>query len=206
MSYDTNVFINCPFDDDYKPILKTMIFTLKKLGFTPRLALERFDSAEVRLAKIKELIDDSKYGIHDISRHKSSKKKEYYRLNMPFELGLDISCRNYNPDLKYRQKRILILEEEKYSVQKALSDMAFADCACHKADAEIMINEIRNWFASNDINNLPSPSSIWYDYNDFCTYLYEKKKEENFSDKEINNIPIKELMNYMDKKIALVDA
>ncbi len=47
---------------------------------------------------------------------------------MPFELGIDLGCRDYNSEEKYKLKKILILEEEKYSTQKALSDLSFADC------------------------------------------------------------------------------
>jgi hypothetical protein len=39
---EKNVFINCPFDDEYRPLLEPPLFTLVFLGFTPpnaRLAL-----------------------------------------------------------------------------------------------------------------------------------------------------------------------
>ena len=106
--FEDNVFINCPFDDEYKPLLKVLIYVIIKIGLIPRLALERNDSAEVRLSKIKEILEESKYSIHDLSRAKSLKEGEYYRLNMPFELGLDYGCKVYNSNKIYKTKKFLI--------------------------------------------------------------------------------------------------
>jgi len=93
LSFEKNIFINCPFDKEYLPMLKTLLYVIKKIGYNPRIALERSDSGEVRLDKIKELIESSKYSIHDLSRIKSKEVGEYSRQNMPFELGLDLGCR-----------------------------------------------------------------------------------------------------------------
>lgn len=32
-SYDTDVFINCPFDDDYKPLFDAVVFAVHDCGF-----------------------------------------------------------------------------------------------------------------------------------------------------------------------------
>jgi hypothetical protein len=47
--FKSNVFINCPFDEDYLPLLRPLLFTVVYLGFNPRIASERSDSAENRL-------------------------------------------------------------------------------------------------------------------------------------------------------------
>ena len=92
-AFDSSVFINCPFDEDYHPLLRPLLFTILYLGFTPRIALERSDSGENRIDKISELIASSKYSIHDLSRLKARRAKEFYRMNMPFELGIDYGAR-----------------------------------------------------------------------------------------------------------------
>jgi len=38
--YDRQVFLNCPFDDDYYPLLRASVFTIQACGFTARIALE----------------------------------------------------------------------------------------------------------------------------------------------------------------------
>lgn len=201
MSFNQNVFVNCPFDDQYFPLLKPLLFTLKKLGFNARISLERNDSGEVRLHKIKELIEESKFSIHDLSRAKSTKIGEYFRQNMPFELGLDLGCRDYAVGAKYREKKILILEEEKYSTQKALSDLSFADCKCHKGEAEELVYEVRNWFAEDENINAPSASSIWDGYNFFYADLFETKSNEGFNQKDIDRLPIAEFMQYINAAV-----
>jgi hypothetical protein len=103
-NFGKSVFINCPFDEVYQPLLRTLIFTIKTIGFIPRITLERNDSGEVRLHKIKELIESSKYSIHDLSRSKSKSENEYFRLNMPFELGLNLGCRDYHTNKIYKVK------------------------------------------------------------------------------------------------------
>lgn len=79
--FEQSVFINCPFDEDYEPILQAILFCVIFLGFNPRIARERNDSAEVRIEKIAALIEASKFSIHDLSRAQAAKKGEYYRLN-----------------------------------------------------------------------------------------------------------------------------
>ncbi len=107
--YHKNVFINCPFDRDYRQLLLVLIFTVTYLGFTPRLALERSDSGESRITKILKMIRESKFGIHDISRIVSSSANEYYRMNIPFELGVDYACQNLlkEPHVSCARMRII---------------------------------------------------------------------------------------------------
>jgi len=195
--FDKNVFINCPFDEGYTPLLKALLFTIKKGGLSPRLALERWDSGEVRLNKIRELIELSQYSIHDLSRLKAKQADEYSRMNMPFELGLDYGCRIYHEEDRYKQKKFLLLEEEQYSTQKALSDLSFADCKCHKGKVENLVYAVRSWFVECNIT-MPSVTVIWDDYNFFCSDLYEQKAKERFSQQDIDRLPISEVLKYMD--------
>lgn len=197
--FNKNIFVNCPFDDDYKPLLKSLLFTIIYCGFNPRIALERFDSGEGRLTKIKELIDSSIYSIHDLSRIKSKKLDEYFRLNMPFEIGLDLGCRLYNPEQKYKNKRTLILETEEYSYQKALSDLSNSDVKCHSGDSEELIYQIRNWFCELTENeeSIQGASIIWDDYNIFNTDLFQEMKDAGLRQKDIDKMTIPELQRKM---------
>lgn len=83
MPFDRSVFVNCPFDDEFAPVLQSIAFCIVHLGFFPRLAPENADNAAARLDRIAELIRGSKYGIHDLSRCKSVRADEYARMNMP---------------------------------------------------------------------------------------------------------------------------
>lgn len=45
--YTSSVFINCPFDNEYSPIFRAVIFTIFDCGYIARSAREIDDSSEV---------------------------------------------------------------------------------------------------------------------------------------------------------------
>ncbi len=174
-----------------------IIFAVKFLGFTPRLALESADSAEVRFEKIVDLIRRSKYAVHDLSSMTAAKKGESYRLNMAFELGLDYGCKKYKPG-KWNAKKFLVLERDQYSYQKALSDISGSDIRHHSDQPIEAVTAVRDWFVTNILNTGSSPTKIWYEFNEFTAYLEGKLASKGYSKKDYNTVPIKEVMNYMD--------
>ena len=198
--FSKNVFINCPFDDQFIPLLRSILFVIIYLGFTPRIALERFDSGEARINKIINLIEASKFSIHDLSRIKSSKKSEYFRLNMPFELGVDIGCKIFK-DGKAKDKKCLILEKEKYGYQKALSDLSNSDIKSHDNEPEEVIRQIRDWFVVNELERADSATIIWESFNEFMADFYLKRKEEGFREKDILKMPVPEFIRFINEWI-----
>ncbi len=143
IAYERSVFVNCPVDDDYFPLLRAMLWVLHRCGLSPRLSLERSNAGEGRLRKICELISEFKYGIHDLSRIKAGKKNELYRLNMPFELAIDYTYRLLAKEPRHAGKVLLVLEGEPFSAQKGLSDIAFADPQTHHNEVEVLIEKVR---------------------------------------------------------------
>lgn len=189
-SFEKNVFVNCPFDDKYKPLLNVLLFVIYSCGFIPRIATERLSSSESRLSKIKDLIKESQYSIHDISRCKSNKKGEYYRLNMPFEIGLDFGCKTYATG-NLNNKESLLLVSEKYSHQKSLSDLAGVDVLCHDDNPENLVKCVRSWLYERATNKskIKNPTPIWEDFNNYNMFLYERYKADS------ENLDIPEYMN-----------
>src|SRR3989442_598150 len=108
-NYASNVFINCPFDEHYRPLRDALIFTIQDCGFIPRCALEVDNSGEVRIDTILRLIRESKYGIHDISRIEIDRINGLPRFNMPFELGLFLGARKFGVR-EQKSKSALILD------------------------------------------------------------------------------------------------
>jgi hypothetical protein len=123
-----NVFINCPFDNQYFPLLKALLFALIYIGKQPQIS-ETTDSGEVRLHKIKELMLASKYSIHDLSRIEPLKDGDLPRFNMPFECGIDFGINLSNP--AQSAKKFLILEKEQYRYHKVISDISGNDIKAH---------------------------------------------------------------------------
>jgi hypothetical protein len=137
-----------------------VLFCVVDLGFEPRIALERLNSAEARVQKIVELLREAKFAIHDLSRLKATDKGEFFRLNMAFELGLDVGCRVFGGG-KFAGKKCLILETEKYRYQAAISDLSNSDIAVHGNDPAQALTEVRNWLSTEARLKTPGPTALW---------------------------------------------
>lgn len=194
MPFDQNVFINCPFDTDYKPLLKALVFELLYLDFTPKLS-QTLSSSSIRVNQIKHLIKTCKYGIHDLSRSKAMNKGDLPRFNMPYELGLDIGAFEYgNRNLK--AKKVLILETDRYHYQKVISDIAGQDIENHNDDPKTLITKVRNWFSANfPTQTISGPSEIWIAYNQFVDDL-STNLSSTYTTQEIEEMPISDFIKF----------
>jgi hypothetical protein len=196
--FDTSVFINCPFDEAYKPLLQALAFCCVSFGFAPRLASENMDSASIRLGRITALIKECRYSVHDLSRSQASKKGEFARMNMPFELGVDYGCRAYS-EHPLNQKRILILDEKRYRYQAALSDLAGCDPEAHDGDYEKLITVVRNWLV-NEAGAAPqAASAVVYAYQDFQEWNWERLLLDGYEEDDIKSRPTIELIREMQQ-------
>jgi hypothetical protein len=104
VAYHNSVFLNVPFDRSYKRLFEAAVFAIYDCGFIARSAKEDEDSSTPRVEKIYELIHESKYGIHDISRVTLDPKNRLPRFNMPLELGIWLGSKRYGTE-RDRAKR-----------------------------------------------------------------------------------------------------
>ena len=198
MAFETNVFINCPFDANYLSLLRPLLFCVLDLEFEPRIALERFDSGEPRFEKIVELIRDSKYAIHDLSRLRAREAGEVFRMNMPFELGLDVGCRRFKGG-KWSNKKCLILEAERYQYQAAISDLSNSDIGVHSNEPAHVVVQVRNWLSNQSQIEFPGPERIWGRFTEFMAANYDNLKARGFADHDIDELPVDELLRGMKR-------
>ncbi|OGV70466.1 MAG: hypothetical protein A2283_19165 [Lentisphaerae bacterium RIFOXYA12_FULL_48_11] len=198
--FEHSVFVNCPLDPEYADLMRPLLFTVLYLGLTPRLAIERTNANEPRISKIAELIESSQYGIHDLSRMVAKEIGEVFRFNMPFELGLDYACCLYHGD-KWTRKKCLILEAEKYRFQAALSDLSNSDIKEHDNKPDKVVLQVRNWLVQESLGTGPSATVIWYEFNDFMGALYDELTAGNWSQSDLDNLPVPELLLHMRKWI-----
>jgi hypothetical protein len=196
MGFRDNVFVNCPFDDEYLPLLRPLLFCVIDLGFVPRIALERLDSGKPRFDKIVALIQQSRYAIHDLSRIQSSKVGEFFRLNMPFELGLDVGCSLFKGG-QWSQKKCLILEAERFRYQTAISDLSSSDIGVHGNQPVNVVSEVRNWLNNEAKLRARGPAEVWSRFNEFMADNYDALKVRGFSDHNIERLPVGELIECM---------
>jgi hypothetical protein len=200
-NFSKSVFINCPFDPDYIALLRPLLFTILYLGYIPRIASERLDSGEPRIDKIAELIQQSKFSVHDLSRIESSDKEELYRLNMAFELGIDFGCRLFAGG-KVKSKRFLVLEKERFRYQKALSDLSGSDIKNHNNEPEELVREVRNWFVQTTSLRPTSGTKIWEDFNEFMADFRQKREEQGYRGKDLQTMPTQEYVDFIKEWLA----
>lgn len=146
-AYDDNVFINCPFDEAYRPLFRALVFTVHACGMIARSALEVDDGAEVRIDKITRIIGQCRHSIHDISRTEPDAGSGLPRMNMPFELGLFLGAKRFGP-AEHQNKSSIIFDRDRYRYQQFLSDIAGQDIRAHRNDPGEVIRSVRNALAT----------------------------------------------------------
>jgi hypothetical protein len=194
--YERSVFINCPFDDDFAPLLEAMLFCVVRAGLCPRLASERLEAGENRLDKIFSIIEECKYSIHDLSRAVAKEEGEALRMNMPFELGLDFGRRRA-PDRKTSDKKFIIFEDKPYELKRSLSDLNGVDVDAHHCDFQNVIKHVRDFLTVEAACQLPGKSALEASYHDFQAWMIEKKISEGHTEDEAMSLPTKERLNEM---------
>lgn len=200
--FERTVFVNCPFDDEYAPLLEAVVFCVTYFGYSPRLANERLEAGENRLDKIVSMMRGSKYSIHDLSRCRAQKKAEFFRMNMPFEFGVDLGLRRSGIK-RFQDKKFLIFEEKQYDLKPSLSDVAGQDVDFHNGDYETVIKKVRHFFRVEADADPPGPSKLVSDYATFQGWMTEKKLSEGHSEGEALAIPTRERLDEMKAWIDL---
>jgi len=166
-----HVFLNCPFDEDYLPVLRAIVFAVQASGFEVRSALEEDNSAEERFCRICDIIADCRLGIHDLSRVQQDPTTGAPRFNMPLELGLFLGARQFGCG-DQKTKQCLVLDAESFRYRNSCSDIAGRDIKVHGNKPQEAIKQIRNWL--NTINNtatLPGANYLTQEYERFLRDL-----------------------------------
>jgi len=191
---ENNVFINCPFDNLYFPLLKPLLFTIIYLDLIPQIS-ETTDSGQARIDHIVDLMSISKYSIHDLSRVEKIKRNDYPRFNMPFECGIDFGLKMSNAE-EFGNKRFLILEKEPYRYKSIISDISGNDIKAHKEDPEEIIKSVRDWFKVL-LQDVPWYKTIWLAYAEFETDFEQILIANDYDPKDINSLTFSDIIENM---------
>jgi hypothetical protein len=171
--YSSNVFINCPFDDLYKPSFDALVFTIHDCGYIARCAKEVDDSGDVRITKIMRIINECIFGIHDISKADLDLATGLARFNMPLELGIFIGCHQFSVNKGHnKEKRSLIMDIELYRYRSFISDLSGQDIKSHNNNPEIAIQNVRDFLVTNSRRtSIAGSRYIFGRYNQFSKDL-----------------------------------
>ena len=138
------VFINVPFDRRYKKLFDALVFAVHDCGFVARGAREEDDSSQVRLEKIYDIVEECRYGIHDLSRVTLDSSYRLPRFNMPLELGIFLGAKRYGGPAQAR-KSCLVLDRDPYRVKIFCSDIGGQDIRAHGNDVRQAVRAVREW-------------------------------------------------------------
>jgi len=145
------VFLNIPYDEEFKELYLAYIVGLYQLGLKPRIT-SGIPGGERRLDRVFALIRSCRYSIHDLSRVELSVSSPATpRFNMPLELGLAIAWAKLHP----KRHTWFLWESTPRRVQKSLSDLDGTDAYIHFGAAEGVMSELRNAFLVDDAPPAP---------------------------------------------------
>lgn len=173
-----SVFINAPFDRQYRRLFHALVFTVHECGFVARCALEGDDSSQVRMDKLYEIIRMSPLGIHGLSRTTLDAANRLPRFNMPLELGIFLGAKRYG-DRKQQRKSCLILERERFRYQKFCSDISGQDVRAHNNNVRDAISAVRNWLSASRLRRtMPGGAAVAQRYYRFRLDLPKMCREK----------------------------
>lgn len=166
LPFERCVFVNCPFDDDFLPILHAILFTIHDCGFIARIAVEDTGSSESRLDKITRIIRESRYSIHDISRVQITPASPLPRFNMAFECGLALGAIRFGSD---PGRDFVLMSGPPYQDKLTLSDLAGQDAKAHGDDPASAVKAVRSFLAAKNRGaaRTRGPAAIWTRYQRF---------------------------------------
>lgn len=131
-----------------------IVFAIFDCGFRPRCARELDDGSAVRIDKLFRIIEECKFGVHDLSRTELDRSTKLPRFNMPLELGMFLAAKRFGDGVQKR-KACLILDSEAHRYQKFISDISGQDVHPHRNEEGLIITRIRNFLRNASQRDLP---------------------------------------------------
>jgi len=143
-----SVFLNIPYDREFEDLYLAYIVGLTQLGLRVNVTLAIPNQG--RLEAIIDLIKESNFSIHDLSRIKSS--KGIPRFNMPLELGLAL----HRSHVTRGRHRVYVFESKPYRAQRSTSDINGIDPQIHNQTPKGVMRGLRNIFRQlGDVTTVP---------------------------------------------------
>lgn len=143
-----SVFLNIPYDTAFEDLYLAYIVGLTQLGLRTHAALAVPNQG--RLGTIIELIEQSEFSIHDLSRVEVSRGVP--RFNMPVELGLAL----YRSHTTKGKHRVFIFESKARRAQRSTSDVNGIDPQVHNGTPTGLMRALRNVFRQpRDVTTVP---------------------------------------------------
>lgn len=175
------VFLNIPYDEEFRSLYLAYIAGLFQLGLVPHLASE-IPGGERRLDRIFTLIKSCRYSIHDLSRVElAGLPTGAPRFNMPLELGMTITWASLHP----RQHTWFVWELERYRLQRSASDLNGTDPYIHGGTPEGVLRELCNSFRRDRSPSVPEMLKVYHLIESALDSILKKNGTHNVYDRSV---------------------
>lgn len=155
-----SVFINCPYDDDFREIFDAIVFATVSCGFFPRSAVESGSVSQPRMERISQAIGSAKYSIHDLTRCTGVGQANLARFNMPLELGMAIREGHASVDPATTHDWMALIPHG-HAYRNFLSDLAGYDPVEYGGTSESVVPAVMSWLATRpDAVATPHPRVV----------------------------------------------
>jgi hypothetical protein len=144
------VFVNCPYDPDYKPLMDAIVLATVACGFVPRTATDSGDVSRSRMDRIDGAMRECRYSIHDLSRCTGSGDWNHARFNMPLELGMGMAMLH----------DWLVLVPTGHDYTTFVSDLAGYDLKPHDQTPQAVIRAIVSWLSTRKDDYSVTPGLV----------------------------------------------
>ena len=169
-----SVFLNVPFDEDYRTLFIALVAGLVALGRKPHCVLE-VPSSERRLDRIYGLLARCETSVHDLSRVTLSGPLSVPRFNMPFEAGIAWALSRLRPPHVFFH-----LEEKRHRLEHSLNDLNGYDVSIHAGTQIGILRSLLDCFENATGNpTVPILERLVLELN---TTTEELQRQENVSD------------------------
>ncbi|WP_342111969.1 hypothetical protein [Methylobacterium sp. SI9] len=179
-----DVFINCPFDAQYDPFFYAAVFTVVRLGYRARCALEADNAGDSRLLKIIKIIGECRFAMHDISRTELSETTKLPRFNMPLELGLWLGAHHLG-GADQCDKSCIVFDVVTDRYGKFISDISGQDIHAHDGKVDQLISELAAWLRQQGAKHVAGGKAILGEYEQFRKILPIICRNQNMTSDEL---------------------
>ena len=138
------VFVNCPYDDSFRPQFNAIVFTCVCAGLDPVIAGSSGRTGQPRLERILAELIACRYSVHDLSRCRGEGDDNLARFNMPLELGMAMAIRGA-PAAAGAHEYLVLVPDGAHLHRRYISDLGGLDPQTHDGSPERIVTEVLAW-------------------------------------------------------------
>lgn len=156
---ELSVFINGPYDNDFRQRFLAIVFAVLCKGMVPRSPIE-LEGKNARMDRIMGTLRGSKYSIHDLSRFEGEGPQKLSRFNMPFELGL-ATAEGLAKKVKHGDHSWAVLMPLDCPYAKVISDLGGHDPEDYDGTPAGAAKAVLNWLSKHARMDVePDPDKV----------------------------------------------